>query len=235
MTDNTLSPSQQKVHPPLGRNGNPLGSQPHRGPDPRPALPIPNADARRTDRGHPLRRAIQNVSNTLLPRARRLGHRPARFTYFGDRRDHFESLKDVWQMFEIIVGERKAPRSRPNRGNAARVSQRSPRQARRLHSRAHPRHAGLLRHHDWLLQGPRTPPQRRPLPRLTKLRGKVRKLLVLGGGSARHDRQAFLDSCCALWTSFIQRRAPLRHLTSMSALEGGWWRRPVSASVSGSG
>ena len=25
----------------------------------------------------------------------------------GDRRDHFESLKDVWQMFEIIVGERK--------------------------------------------------------------------------------------------------------------------------------
>jgi len=25
----------------------------------------------------------------------------------GDRRDHFESLKDVWQMFEIIVAERK--------------------------------------------------------------------------------------------------------------------------------
>lgn len=25
----------------------------------------------------------------------------------GDRRDHFESLKDVWQMFEIILAERK--------------------------------------------------------------------------------------------------------------------------------
>src|SRR5207302_10882805 len=25
----------------------------------------------------------------------------------GDRRDHFDSLKDVWQMFEIIVAERK--------------------------------------------------------------------------------------------------------------------------------
>jgi DNA-binding transcriptional regulator GbsR (MarR family) len=25
----------------------------------------------------------------------------------GDRRDHFESMQDVWQMFEIIVAERK--------------------------------------------------------------------------------------------------------------------------------
>lgn len=25
----------------------------------------------------------------------------------GDRRDHFESLKDVWEMFQIIVDERK--------------------------------------------------------------------------------------------------------------------------------
>src|ERR1700684_597005 len=25
----------------------------------------------------------------------------------GDRRDHFESVKDVWQMFEIIIAERK--------------------------------------------------------------------------------------------------------------------------------
>src|SRR5579872_1238485 len=25
----------------------------------------------------------------------------------GDRRDHFESLKDVWQMFQIIIAERK--------------------------------------------------------------------------------------------------------------------------------
>src|SRR5712672_3406831 len=26
----------------------------------------------------------------------------------GDRRDHFESLKDVWQMFAIIIAERKS-------------------------------------------------------------------------------------------------------------------------------
>jgi DNA-binding transcriptional regulator GbsR (MarR family) len=25
----------------------------------------------------------------------------------GDRRDHFESLKDVWEMFSIVLGERK--------------------------------------------------------------------------------------------------------------------------------
>src|SRR5271157_3988349 len=25
----------------------------------------------------------------------------------GDRRDHFESLKDIWKMFEIVVAERK--------------------------------------------------------------------------------------------------------------------------------
>src|SRR5258708_4615448 len=34
--------------------------------------------------------ARSNVSNSL-----------------GDRRDHFESLKDVWQMFQIVVDERK--------------------------------------------------------------------------------------------------------------------------------
>lgn len=26
---------------------------------------------------------------------------------FGDRRDHFESLKDVWEMFRIVLAERK--------------------------------------------------------------------------------------------------------------------------------
>src|SRR5258708_33648949 len=31
----------------------------------------------------------------------------------GDRRDHFESLKDVWQMLQIIVEERKPREEEP--------------------------------------------------------------------------------------------------------------------------
>jgi DNA-binding transcriptional regulator GbsR (MarR family) len=31
----------------------------------------------------------------------------------GDRRDHFESLKDVWQMFQIILDERKTRETDP--------------------------------------------------------------------------------------------------------------------------
>src|SRR5919109_5682712 len=31
----------------------------------------------------------------------------------GDRRDHFESLKDVWEMFRIIVAERKKREADP--------------------------------------------------------------------------------------------------------------------------
>jgi DNA-binding transcriptional regulator GbsR (MarR family) len=31
----------------------------------------------------------------------------------GDRRDHFESLKDVWEMFRIIVDERKRREADP--------------------------------------------------------------------------------------------------------------------------
>ena len=33
----------------------------------------------------------------------------------GDRRDHFESLKDVWQMFQIILDERKQRECEPTR------------------------------------------------------------------------------------------------------------------------
>src|SRR5258706_12102516 len=49
--------------------------------------------------------ARSNVSNSLRELQGwgivRLAH------VLGDRRDHYESLKDVWQMFEIIVAERK--------------------------------------------------------------------------------------------------------------------------------
>ena len=33
----------------------------------------------------------------------------------GDRRDHFESLKDVWEMFRIIVDERRTREADPTR------------------------------------------------------------------------------------------------------------------------
>jgi len=33
----------------------------------------------------------------------------------GDRRDHFESLKDVWQMFQVILDERKQRECEPTR------------------------------------------------------------------------------------------------------------------------
>src|SRR5215471_4031385 len=33
----------------------------------------------------------------------------------GDRRDHFESMKDVWEMFQLILDERKKRESDPTR------------------------------------------------------------------------------------------------------------------------
>jgi DNA-binding transcriptional regulator GbsR (MarR family) len=49
--------------------------------------------------------ARSNVSNSLRELQ---GWGIVRVTHvLGDRRDHFESLKDVWQMFQIVVDERK--------------------------------------------------------------------------------------------------------------------------------
>ena len=49
--------------------------------------------------------ARSNVSNSLRELQ---GWGIVRMAHvLGDRRDHFESLKDVWQMFEIIIAERK--------------------------------------------------------------------------------------------------------------------------------
>jgi DNA-binding transcriptional regulator GbsR (MarR family) len=49
--------------------------------------------------------ARSNVSNSLKELQ---GWGLVRVTHvLGDRRDHFESLKDVWQMFQIVVDERK--------------------------------------------------------------------------------------------------------------------------------
>ena len=49
--------------------------------------------------------ARSNVSNSLRELQ---GWRIVRVVHIlGDRRDHFESLKDVWEMFRIIVEQRK--------------------------------------------------------------------------------------------------------------------------------
>src|SRR4029077_16969724 len=49
--------------------------------------------------------ARSNVSNSLRELQ---GWGIVRITHLlGDRRDHFESMKDVWEMFRIIVDERK--------------------------------------------------------------------------------------------------------------------------------
>jgi DNA-binding transcriptional regulator GbsR (MarR family) len=55
--------------------------------------------------------ARSNVSNSLRELQ---GWGIVRITHIlGDRRDHFESLKDVWEMFRIIVDERKQREADP--------------------------------------------------------------------------------------------------------------------------
>jgi DNA-binding transcriptional regulator GbsR (MarR family) len=55
--------------------------------------------------------ARSNVSNSLRELQ---GWGIVRVTHIlGDRRDHFESLKDVWEMFRIIVEERKKRETDP--------------------------------------------------------------------------------------------------------------------------
>src|SRR5438093_5826703 len=55
--------------------------------------------------------ARSNVSNSLRELQ---GWGIVKVTHIlGDRRDHFESLKDVWEMFRIIVDERKKREAAP--------------------------------------------------------------------------------------------------------------------------
>jgi DNA-binding transcriptional regulator GbsR (MarR family) len=55
--------------------------------------------------------ARSNVSNSLKELQ---GWGVVRVTHLlGDRRDHFESLKDVWEMFRVIVEERKKRETDP--------------------------------------------------------------------------------------------------------------------------
>jgi len=97
-----------KIHPPLGRDGHPLGHQPHRraGSTPTPLpfasspLPLPADEISTT-----LAVARSNVSTCLRELQ---GWGIVRVVHvLGDRRDHFESIKDVWEIFRIVSEERK--------------------------------------------------------------------------------------------------------------------------------
>lgn len=55
--------------------------------------------------------ARSNVSNSLRELQ---GWKIVRVTHLlGDRRDHFESIKDVWELFRVIVDERKKREADP--------------------------------------------------------------------------------------------------------------------------
>jgi DNA-binding transcriptional regulator GbsR (MarR family) len=101
----------------------------------------------------------------------------------GDRRDHFESLKDVWHMFEIIVAERKRREIDPT--------------AEMLRACLNETHgkpdaytaeriAAMVDFFD-TMTGFYDDFAKLPkgvLPGLTRLRGKVRKLLIMKAGRA---------------------------------------------------
>ncbi len=96
--------SPAKVHPPLGGDGDPLGHQPHRRADPRASVHLPAAAARGGNR-RALGVARSNVSTSLKELQ---GWGIVKMVHvLGDKRDHFESMKDVWEMFRIVLDERK--------------------------------------------------------------------------------------------------------------------------------
>jgi DNA-binding transcriptional regulator GbsR (MarR family) len=101
----------------------------------------------------------------------------------GDRRDHFESLKDVWQMFEIILAERKRREIDPTvemlRASLDEARKDDDYTAGRIQAMLDFLDTMLGFYQDW---------QRLPkgaLPTLTRLRSRVRKFLVTEGGKAK--------------------------------------------------
>jgi len=101
----------------------------------------------------------------------------------GDRRDHFESLKDVWQMYEIIIAERKRREIDPT-VEMLRSCLSDPQG--KLDAYTAERITNMLEFLDTML-GFYSDLQRMPkgvLSGMTKLRRKVKKLLVMEGGKA---------------------------------------------------
>jgi len=102
----------------------------------------------------------------------------------GDRRDHFESLKDVWQMFDIIIAERKRREIDPT-VEMLRSCLNDPQG--KLDAHTAERITNMLEFLDTML-GFYGDLQRMPkgvLSGMTRLRRKVKKLLVMEGGKAQ--------------------------------------------------
>jgi DNA-binding transcriptional regulator GbsR (MarR family) len=125
--------------------------------------------------------ARSNVSNSLRELQGwgivRLAH------VLGDRRDHFESLKDVWQMFEIIVAERKRREVDPT---VATLRACLEDQHGKADSYTAERIATMLDFFD-TMTGFYDDLQRLPkgvLSGVNRLRRKVKKLLIMQGGRA---------------------------------------------------
>jgi DNA-binding transcriptional regulator GbsR (MarR family) len=101
----------------------------------------------------------------------------------GERRDHFESLKDVWQMFEIIIAERKRREMDPTL-EMLRACVADPHG--KSDSYTTERIAAMLDFFE-TMTGFYSDLQRLPKGVLTgvnRLRRKVKKLLVMQGGKA---------------------------------------------------
>jgi DNA-binding transcriptional regulator GbsR (MarR family) len=95
----------------------------------------------------------------------------------GDRRDHFESLKDIWKMFDIVVAERKRREVDPT---VEFLKELDAREDGTPYTRAR---VGEMLQFFESMTGFYQEMQRLPsgaLPALIKLRGKVRKLLAGG-------------------------------------------------------
>lgn len=125
--------------------------------------------------------ARSNVSNSLRELQGwgvvRLAH------VLGERRDHFESLKDVWQMFEIIVAERKRREVDPT---VEMLRSCLEGQQGASDSYTTERAAAMLDFFETML-GFYNDLQRLPkgaLAGVNRLRRKVKKLLVMEGGKA---------------------------------------------------
>ena len=187
-TKTAADPRPAEVHPPLGRNGHPLGHQPHGRPDSRAAVPVPRP-LHAEDIAATLGVARSNVSTSLRELQ---GWGIVRVDHIlGDRRDHFESMKDVWEMFRIIVDERKKREADPTLAmlREAVAETTKPGAADALHARA----AGDMLQFFELMTTWCEQTRKLPTPaviRMVKMGDKVAKLL----GSARQNNFAAVIS-----------------------------------------
>lgn len=100
---------------------------------------------------------------------------------FGDRRDHFETLKDVWEMFQIILDERRKREIDPTLGMLRQLT-RAPEKLSPSEAHTHERLTDMLNFFEtmtgWYSQVRSLPTG--SLLKFVKLGDKLRKLLGPG-------------------------------------------------------